>query len=182
MKFVALDRAHHGQRRSRAAAGVFDDAHAFAQRAAPLGAFDHRQRHSIFIGAGRIEVFELDVDVRGVGRNDLAQPQDRRVADGVRTESTGAGEDMGLEISWPPSGRTSDACAQTPCATCAADGGNCHNRRVVGPTGQTREAIHTRHSGTGHFGAENDGHSSDSPSYPSTFCAPGSCRSCERRH
>ena len=83
MKLVALDRADHRQRRTGAAAGVFDDAHAFAERAALFRAFDHRQRHAVFVGAGRIEVFELDDDVGGAGRHDFAQPQDGRVADGV---------------------------------------------------------------------------------------------------
>src|SRR5829696_8846888 len=84
MKLIALDRADHGQRRSGAAAGVLDDAHALAERAALLRAFDHRQRRAVFVGAGRIEVFELDDDIGGPGRHDLAQPQDRGVADGFK--------------------------------------------------------------------------------------------------
>jgi hypothetical protein len=82
MKLVAFDRADHRQRRTGAAAGVFDDAHAFAEGAALLRAFDHRQRHAVFVGAGRVEIFELDDDLGGTGRHDLAQPEDRGVADG----------------------------------------------------------------------------------------------------
>ena len=84
MKIVALDRADHRQGRPGAAAGVFDDPHAFAKGAALFRAVDHRQRHAVLVRAGRIEVFELDVHVGGAGRNDLAQPEDGGAANGMQ--------------------------------------------------------------------------------------------------
>ena len=72
MEVVALHRAHHRQRRTGAAAGELDDAHARPQGATPFGAFDHRERHSVFVRPGRIEVFELDDDVGGSRRDEPA--------------------------------------------------------------------------------------------------------------
>jgi hypothetical protein len=78
---VAFRRAHHGQRRSGAATCEFDDPHAWPQRAARFGAFDHGEFHAIFVRAGRIEGFELDDHV-GIGRtDDPTKTDDRRVAD-----------------------------------------------------------------------------------------------------
>lgn len=69
---------------TRAAAGVFDDPHAVAEGAALFRALDHRERHSILIGPGRVEVFELDDDVSRPWGDHTMQTRQRRVANGVK--------------------------------------------------------------------------------------------------
>ena len=80
---VALHRAYQLEGDSRAAAGIFDDRAARLQSSIGLGRLDHRQRHAILHAAGRILAFELQQDASSVGGDDMAQRQQRRVADGV---------------------------------------------------------------------------------------------------
>jgi hypothetical protein len=65
-----------------APAGEFDNALAGLQRAPPFGTLDDRQGHPVLVASGRIATFELDEYVGGAGRHDLAQPYQRRRADG----------------------------------------------------------------------------------------------------
>ena len=47
---------------------------------ARLGAFDHRERHAILVGTGRVDGFQLDEHVGVAGRHDLSQTHDGRSA------------------------------------------------------------------------------------------------------
>ena len=81
---IAFHGAHERKRRPGAASREFDHSHARFQRAARLGPFDHRERHSIFVGPCRVVVLELDHDVGAAGLDDAAQADERRVADRVQ--------------------------------------------------------------------------------------------------
>jgi hypothetical protein len=80
-KRVALQRADEGERRARAAAGVLDDGLAGAQPARALGAFDHRQRHAVLVGARGVRALELDHDLGHSRADEFAEPRDGRMAD-----------------------------------------------------------------------------------------------------
>ena len=81
---VALHGADQRQRRTGAAAGELDDAHAGTQGAAGFGAFDHRQRHAVFVRAGRVVVLEFDEHVGAARRDQARQADERRAADRVQ--------------------------------------------------------------------------------------------------
>src|SRR5262249_47977996 len=88
---VALRGADEGERRAGRAAGVLDDGVAGLQATVELGALDDRARHPILEAAGGIFPLELDVDLGGGGGRELAQPHQRRVADGLEDVSAHRG-------------------------------------------------------------------------------------------
>jgi hypothetical protein len=75
---IAFGRAYHGQRGAGAAAREFNDAHAWPQKTARFGAFDHRDRHAIFVRTRRVHGFQLDEHFGAGGRHDPSQTHDGR--------------------------------------------------------------------------------------------------------
>ena len=82
-ELIAFRRAYHGQRGACAAAREFNDPHAWSQKTARFGAFDHRERHAIFVRTGRIEKLQLDEHVGSALRHHAPQLHQRRSSDGV---------------------------------------------------------------------------------------------------
>jgi len=80
---VPLGRAHQRQRGPRAAAGVLDDGVAGLQPTVGLRARDHRQRRAILHAPRGVLPLELDEDLGAARRDDLAEADQRGVADGV---------------------------------------------------------------------------------------------------
>ena len=79
---VAFLRADHGEADAGVAAGGFDDGLAGLECAGAFGVFDDAEGETVFDGAEWVEGFDLDVEV-DVGRGELVDANDRRVADGA---------------------------------------------------------------------------------------------------
>src|SRR5258708_4705406 len=58
--------------------------HACFQRAARLGAFDHREPHPVLVRTGRVVVFQFHDHVGAGRRCEALQAHDRRTADGTK--------------------------------------------------------------------------------------------------
>src|SRR5436190_16812748 len=71
------------QRHAGASGGVFDDRAARLEAPVRFGRFDHRERHPVFHAAGRILALDLQQNARAFFRDDLAQRQQRCVADAL---------------------------------------------------------------------------------------------------
>jgi hypothetical protein len=73
---VALDGADQRERCARAATGVLDDGASGLQSTVLLRPRDHGLRHAILDAAGGVLPLELHEDLRAIGWNDLAEPNE----------------------------------------------------------------------------------------------------------
>ena len=81
---IALHRADEGQGHAGAAAGVLDDRAVRGETAVRLGRLDHGERHPVLHAAGGVLALELQQDAGAVRGHDVAQGQQRGVADAVQ--------------------------------------------------------------------------------------------------
>ena len=80
---VALDRRGHREPVTRVARGGLDDGAAGAEQPSAFGILEHRQTDTVLDTATRVELLELGKDQRPEPLGDLAQPDQRGVADQV---------------------------------------------------------------------------------------------------
>jgi hypothetical protein len=81
-EIIAFDSTNESQGGARAATSVFHNGHARAQITPLFGLFNHRQRHAVFIRASRIVIFQLNINVGAVSRNNFLQLDEGGVANG----------------------------------------------------------------------------------------------------
>jgi hypothetical protein len=84
MQRISLHCADERQGYAGAAAGIFDDRAAGGETSICLCRFDHGQRHSVLHAACGILILEFQQDAGVVLGNDVAQGQQRGVADAMQ--------------------------------------------------------------------------------------------------